>query len=71
MGWQDVPEMSMVEVERRLGAPGFHVFDTNAHARWRRGHVPGAVHVDPAAVTAATMPADRGATLVFYCSGPG
>ena len=71
MAWQDIPEMSLDEVERRLGTPDFHVYDTNARARWRRGHVPGAVPIDPAAVSAETMPADRQATLVFYCSGPG
>jgi len=70
MAW-NIPEMSLDEVERRVGSPGFHVFDTNSRARWRRGHVPTAVHIEPAAVSTETMPADLRATLVFYCAGPG
>jgi rhodanese-related sulfurtransferase len=64
-------ELTVEEVASRLGTPGFFVFDNNARGRWERGHVPGARHVDPGDLGAADLPADRGATLVFYCAGPG
>lgn len=60
-------QLSLDEVERRLGEPGFHVLDANWRALWRRGHLPGARHVEYDAFTSDDLPADRGATLVFYC----
>lgn len=65
------PELSLAEVAARLGQPGFHVYDNNGRARWKRSHVPGAVHLHAYAFEAAELPADRTATLVFYCAGPG
>ena len=66
-----IPELTIEQVAARLGTPGFHVFDNNGAGRYRRGHVPGAVHVNPYDFPAAALPDDRAATLVFYCSGPG
>ncbi|MBX6386996.1 MAG: rhodanese-like domain-containing protein [Microbispora sp.] len=63
-------ELSVDEVADGLVKSGFHVFDVNPHARWAMGHVPGAVNLDPADFTAADLPAERDATLVFYCSDP-
>jgi rhodanese-related sulfurtransferase len=67
----DIPELSVADVAARLGQPGFFVFDNNGAARWKRGHVPGAKHLNPYEFSADELPADRTATLVFYCSGPG
>jgi rhodanese-related sulfurtransferase len=64
-------ELTVQDVAAKLGTPGFFVFDNNHVARWARGHVPGARHLDPGRFTAWDLPADRQATLVFYCSGPG
>ncbi len=64
-------ELSVPEVAARLGTAGFHVYDANGAARYKRSHVPTAVHVNPYALDASQLPADRAATLVFYCSGPG
>jgi hypothetical protein len=44
------------------------VFDNNDKERWARSHVPGAKWVDYDNVTAADLPADKGAMLVFYCA---
>lgn len=61
--------MPVDEVARRLGEPGFFVFDANARGRYVRGHIPGARHIhDPHEFTAADLPAEKDATLVFYCS---
>ena len=43
------------------------VFDNNSKESWTKGHVPTATWVDDENVTTATMPADKAATLIFYC----
>ena len=67
----DIPELSVADVAARLGQPDFHVFDNNRNARWQRSHVPGAKNLNAHAYEADALPADKSATLVFYCSGPG
>ena len=71
MDLDDIPDLSVDEVARRLGTPGFYVFDANSPGRWKRSHVPGAVLIDPYELSADALPPDKQATLVFYCSGPG
>ena len=66
-----LPELTVEEVAARLGQPDFFVFDCNGAGRWRRGHVPGARHINAWQFDASVLPADKNATLVFYCSGPG
>lgn len=68
---EHIPELTVAEVAARLGQPGFHVFDNNGPARWRRSHVPGAKHLNAYDFDRADLPEDESATLVFYCSGPG
>ena len=67
----DIPELSVADVASRLGQPGFHVFDNNGNARWKRSHVPGAKNLNAYTFDASELPTDKQATLVFYCSGPG
>ncbi len=43
------------------------VFDNNSEASYVEGHVPGARLVGHDQVTAAVLPADHAARLVFYC----
>ena len=71
MSTDDLPDLSVDEVEQRLGTPGFHVFDANSRGRWKRSHVPTAVSIDPYDFQESELPPDKQATLVFYCSGPG
>jgi hypothetical protein len=67
----DVPTLTVHEVAARLGQPGFHVYDTNSPARWRRSHVAGAKNLDGYDFDRSVLPEDPSATLVFYCTGPG
>jgi rhodanese-related sulfurtransferase len=67
----EIRELTTSEVAARLGQPGFFVFDNNGHGRWKRGHVPGAKNLNAYDYGAGELPADKAATLVFYCSGPG
>jgi len=57
------------EVEALLGKPGVVILDVNVPTVWEDHHLPGAVHVDDPDL-ARFLPADRGATLVFYCYSP-
>lgn len=67
----EIPELTVAEVAARIGQPGFHVFDNNGPGRWKRGHVPGAKNLNAYNYAPGELPADKDATLVFYCSGPG
>ena len=67
----DIRELTVSDVAARLGQPGFFVIDNNGEGRWKRGHVPGAKNLNAHTYTAADLPVDKTATLVFYCSGPG
>ena len=46
------------------------IFDVNSSQSWMKAHVPGATHLDPVAFKDTDLPADKSATLVFYCSNP-
>ena len=70
-GYKDIPALTVQEVAARRGQPGFHIYDTNAPARWRRSHVPGAKNLSGYDFDRSELPEDLDATLVFYCSGPG
>jgi hypothetical protein len=63
-------EVGMEEVAARLGRPGVHPVDANATEIFEEAHLPGAIHVNALRFTAAELPPDRGATLVFYCKNP-
>ncbi len=47
-----------------------YVYDNNPKDEYDSGHVPGAKWVRYDRVTAADLPSDRGATLIFYCASP-
>ena len=60
--------LTPAEVQARLGKKGVFVYDNNPIDVFHGGHVPGAKWVDYKAITAADLPADKEATLVFYCA---
>lgn len=62
-------KLTVDAVAARLAANDGHtfVYDENSQESWRQGHVPGARWLDEDAVTAAALPPDKGATLIFYC----
>lgn len=43
------------------------IYDNNTRASYAEGHVPSAKWLDESNVTAADLPADKAATLIFYC----
>jgi len=60
--------LTVDEVASKLKDPNTFVFDNNSADRYKQGHVPGAKWVRPDEITAASLPADKTATLVFYCA---
>jgi len=65
---QGFGELTVDQVAARIGTPGVHIFDNNHREEWVRGHVPTATWVDYATMTTADLPADKNATLIFYCA---
>jgi rhodanese-related sulfurtransferase len=68
---EEIRELSVADVAARLGRPDFFIFDNNGAGRWKRSHVPGAKNLNAYNYDEGELPADKSATLVFYCSGPG
>lgn len=66
----DVKSFTVDEVASRIAAKDgkTFLFDANGKERFAKGHLPGARWVQYDGVTAADLPADKSATLVFYCA---
>jgi hypothetical protein len=65
---EEFGSLTVQEVSSRLKEKNFFVFDNNNYERFQKGHVPGAKWVNPYAMAAKDLPADKSATLVFYCA---
>lgn len=63
-------EMTPQNVLAKLKQKNVYVFDNNARERWQKSHVPGARWLDPMDYDAKELPADKNATLIFYCANP-
>jgi rhodanese-related sulfurtransferase len=66
----ELKSLTVDEVDARIAkADGkTFVFDNNPQDKFAQGHVPSAKWVDHEHVTAADLPADKDATLIFYCA---
>ncbi|HZS40187.1 MAG TPA: rhodanese-like domain-containing protein [Polyangia bacterium] len=60
--------LTPADVSQKLGHPNVFVYDNNSRSTFDRAHVPGARWVDHSNVQAADLPADKNATLIFYCA---
>jgi len=56
------------QVERRLGRPNVHVYDGNSPKTYAENHLPGAVNLNSKDIKEGVLPADKDATLIFYCA---
>ena len=59
--------LTVAEVAARRAEARVYLFDNNGHARFVRSHLPGAKWLDPDHMAASDLPADKTATLIFYC----
>ena len=55
------------EVSAKLKQKNVYVFDNNAPEVYAEAHVPGAKWLHPSEYNARSLPADKSATLIFYC----
>jgi rhodanese-related sulfurtransferase len=60
--------ISPKELHQLFASGALYVFDVNSPQSWMQTRVPGAVHLDPLTFSAADLPADKNARIVFYCS---
>jgi rhodanese-related sulfurtransferase len=67
MGLKSVSAGEVQELAEKRAAT---IVDVNSQQSWDRAHVPGAKHLDAAAFTQSDLPADKDASLVFYCGNP-
>lgn len=63
--------LSTEQVSKLVGAPGIHLIDFNGPGVYAKAHLPGAVLRTYADLDRGNLPADKDATLVFYCKNPG
>jgi Rhodanese-like domain len=63
-------ELTVDEVEARIAKNDgkTFVYDDNHDEVYASGHVPGAKHLDSDNIPASAFPADKDATLIFYCA---
>ena|SRR3979409_2613395 len=66
---QELKRLTVEQVAARIAAKDgkTFIYDNNSKDSWASGHVPGAKWLDDDKVTAADLPADKGALLIFYC----
>ena len=60
---------TMDQVEKWIASKDVVVYDVNPDEVYAKNHLPGARFVTGKKWTS-TLPADKGARLVFYCSNP-
>ena len=65
-----LPTIAPNDVLRMVREGKAHALDTNARESWLTARVPGAANLDASSFEASELPADKSATLVFYCSNP-
>lgn len=63
-----IDEVEAKMKEAKEGKLAFFVYDNNPKEVYKEGHVPGAKWVAFDEVKASDLPADKEATLVFYCA---
>jgi hypothetical protein len=68
-GKTNLKTLTVDEVAARLAAKDgkTFAFDDNNHDLYVKGHLPGAKWIATPEPTAADLPADKTATLIFYC----
>jgi rhodanese-related sulfurtransferase len=63
----DLPKISIDALASALQEKAVTVIDNNTDETYRKNHIPTAVHMDPSEAGASVLPADKSASLVFYC----
>ncbi len=64
---EKLAELTPQQVAAKLKEKNVYVFDNNDKDVFTGGHVPHAKWVHPSEYDAKELPADKSATLIFYC----
>jgi hypothetical protein len=66
---KELKSLTVDQVAARLAAKDgkTFIYDNNMKESWVAGHVPSAKWLDDENVTAADLPKDKAAMLIFYC----
>lgn len=67
-GRMTIDELEARMAEAKAGKLALYIFDNNHKERFDQSHIPGAKWLDSDKVQATDLPADKEATLVFYCA---
>jgi hypothetical protein len=59
--------LTVQQVKAKIGQKNVYVFDNNAPEVFQDAHLPGAKWLSPSDYDAKALPADKSATLIFYC----
>jgi rhodanese-related sulfurtransferase len=62
--------ISPKELHQLIQKRAVTVIDVNSRQSWITARVPGALNLDPTGYSLSDLPADKEASLVFYCSNP-
>jgi hypothetical protein len=68
MGKMSVDELTAKMADAKAGKLALFIYDNNHKERFDQSHIPGAKWVEFDKVSAADLPQDKEATLVFYCA---
>lgn len=61
-------KMKVSQVAKKVGKAGVHIYDGNSLETYtKKGHVPGAVNLHSGDIKEGVLPAEKDATLIFYC----
>lgn len=60
-------ELTVEQVAQKVKQKNVFVFDCNPHEEYVAGHVPTAKWVEFSHLQPSSLPADKSATLIFYC----
>ncbi|MFL5640489.1 MAG: rhodanese-like domain-containing protein [Gemmatimonadaceae bacterium] len=66
---QQVPQLDPADVTKLVGTNGVQVVDVRNPDEWRRGHLPGAIHIPLAALPDRLSEIDPSAPIVLHCQG--
>ena len=68
---EQVPQMDSKHLREVLGRENIQVVDVRAPDEWRRGHLPGAIHIPLAALPERVGELDASKPIVLHCKGGG
>jgi hydroxyacylglutathione hydrolase len=68
---EEVPQLDAPALRELRAKGGVTVIDVRGPDEWRRGHLPGAIHIPLAALPEKVGELDRSAPIVLHCKGGG